>query len=172
MVADTRPLRPCGDAALMRTETPPLVRLTDYRPYPFRVAQVRLVFRLDPAATSVVSTLNIHRIGEHDEPLRLDGEKLTLLRIAVDGRPLAGGDFVVDAEGITIPKPGDSFELEIETEISPETNTELSGLYISGGRFCTQCEAEGFRRITYYPDRPDVLAPFRVRVEADKARCP
>jgi aminopeptidase N len=156
----------------MRTETPPLVRLTDYRPYPFRVAQVRLVFRLDPAATSVVSTLSIQRVGQHDEPLRLDGEKLTLLRIAIDGRPLAGGDFVVDAEGITIPKPGDAFDLEIETEISPETNTELSGLYISGGRFCTQCEAEGFRRITYYPDRPDVLAPFRVRVEADKARCP
>ncbi|HEV7694240.1 MAG TPA: aminopeptidase N, partial [Hyphomonadaceae bacterium] len=112
------------------------------------------------------------RTGEADAPLRLDGEKLLLKSIRIDDRTLGDQDFAVDAEGLVIFKPGDAFTLEIETEISPETNTELSGLYISGGRFCTQCEAEGFRRITYYPDRPDVLAKFHVRMEAEKARCP
>jgi len=156
----------------MRTETPPPVRLVDYQPFPFRIDQVRLVFRLDSGATHVISELYIRRIGDADTPLRLDGEKLLLKRIRIDGRTLADSDFTVDAEGLVIYRPGDVFTLEIETEISPETNTELSGLYISGNRFCTQCEAEGFRRITYYPDRPDVLAPFFVRIEADRARCP
>ncbi len=156
----------------MRTETPPQVRLSDYQPYPFAILQVRLSFRLEPADTIVVSELDIRRTGAADAPLRLDGEKLHLNRIELDGKPLGDADFAIDAEGLTVFKPGDSFTLRVETQISPETNTELSGLYISGGRFCTQCEAEGFRRITYYPDRPDVLAPFFVRVEADRARCP
>ncbi len=156
----------------MRTETPPPVKLTDYHPFPFRIEQVRLTFRLDPGATAVKSELSIRRIGEADTPLRLDGEKLTLKCIRINGQPLADGDFAVEPDGLTIFRPGDVFTLEIETEISPETNTELSGLYISGNRFCTQCEAEGFRRITYYPDRPDVLAPFFVRVEAERSRCP
>ncbi|HVY89212.1 MAG TPA: aminopeptidase N [Hyphomonadaceae bacterium] len=156
----------------MRTETPPPVRLSEYRPFPFRIDQVRLLFRLDPSATTVKSELFVRRTGEPDTPLRLDGEKLTLKGIRINGQTLPDQDFVVEPEGLTILKPGDVFTLEIETEISPESNTELSGLYISGNRFCTQCEAEGFRRITYYPDRPDVLAPFFVRIEADKARCP
>jgi aminopeptidase N len=157
---------------IMRTETPPPVKLADYRPFPFKIEQVRLLFRLDPAATLVVSELQVRRTGELDGPLRLDGEKLLLKSVRIDGRTLADQDFAVDAEGLVIFRPGNDFKLEIETEISPEANTELSGLYISGNRFCTQCEAEGFRRITYYPDRPDVLAPFFVRIEADKALCP
>jgi aminopeptidase N len=156
----------------MRTETPPPVRLSDYRPYPFRIDQVRMVFKLEPTATQVHTEIQMRRTGEADAPLRLDGEKLLLKSIRIDERTLGDQDFAVDAEGLVIFKPGDVFKLEIETEISPETNTELSGLYISGGRFCTQCEAEGFRRITYYPDRPDVLAKFQVRIEAEKARCP
>jgi aminopeptidase N len=156
----------------MRTETPPPVRLSDYQPFPFRIDQVRLLFQLEPGATHVRAELFVRRTGEPDTPLRLDGEKLTLKGIRINGQPLGDQDFVVEPEGLTIFKPGDVFTLEIETEISPESNTELSGLYISGNRFCTQCEAEGFRRITYYPDRPDVLAPFFVRIEADKARCP
>ncbi|MDZ4760439.1 MAG: aminopeptidase N, partial [Alphaproteobacteria bacterium] len=156
----------------MRTENPPQVRLVDYRPYPFSVLQARLAVRLEPGAATVVSTLSMRRTGENQEALRLDGEKLILRRIELNGRPLTGKDYVVDAEGLTINDPGDAFDLEIETEISPESNTELSGLYMSGGRFCTQCEAEGFRRITYYPDRPDVLAPFSVRIEAEKTRYP
>src|SRR6185295_18862765 len=156
----------------MRTETPPPVRLADYRPYPFRIEQVRLLFRLEPGATHVFSELTIRRTGDPDTPLRLDGEKLVLKSIRLNGQVLADDEFSVDADGLVVLRPGDAFTLEIETEISPETNTELSGLYISGNRFCTQCEAEGFRRITYYPDRPDVLAPFQVRIEADKTRCP
>ncbi len=156
----------------MRTETPPPVRLADYRPFPFRIEDVRLLFRLEPMATHVLSELNIRRTGDADAPLRLDGEKLLLKSIKIDGQPLPDQDFAVDAEGLVIFKPGDAFRLEIETEISPETNTELSGLYISGGRFCTQCEAEGFRRITYYPDRPDVLSKYFVRIEAEKIRSP
>jgi aminopeptidase N len=156
----------------MRTETPPPVRLADYKPFPFRIEQVRLLFQLEPGATHVTSELVMRRTGDPDAPLRLDGEKLTLKCIRINGAPLEDADFVIEPEGLIIQKPGDDFTLEIETEISPETNTELSGLYISGNRFCTQCEAEGFRRITYYPDRPDVLAPFFVRIEADRARCP
>ncbi len=156
----------------MRTETPPPVRLLDYRPFPFRIEQVRLLFRLDASDTHVVSQLSMRRTGDADASLRLDGEKLTLKSISIDGQALTDQDYAIEPEGLVIFKPGDVFTLEIETGISPEANTELSGLYISSNRFCTQCEAEGFRRITYYPDRPDVLAPFFVRIEADKTKCP
>ncbi len=156
----------------MRTETPPPVRLADYKPFPFRIEQVRLLFKLDPNETHVVSELRVRRTGEADAPLRLDGEKLTLRSVRLNGERMADQDFIIEPEALVIPQPGDVFTLEIETEISPESNTELSGLYISGNRFCTQCEAEGFRRIAYYPDRPDVLAPYFVRIEADRARCP
>ncbi|MBI1361983.1 MAG: aminopeptidase N [Alphaproteobacteria bacterium] len=156
----------------MRTETPPKVHLKDYQPFPFRVERVRLLFNLYPSATTVVSRLTMTRTSDSSDPLRLDGEKITLKRIELNGRPLSGDEFVVDGDGLTIPNPGDAFDLEIETEICPKDNTELSGLYISTDRFCTQCEAEGFRRITYYPDRPDVLAPFFVRIEADKEKYP
>jgi aminopeptidase N len=156
----------------MRTETPPPVRLVDYKPFPFRIEQVRLLFRLEPGDTRVLSQLSIRRTGDADAPLRLDGEKLTLEAIRIDGNALSDQDYAVEPEGLVIFKPGDVFTLEIETGISPETNTELSGLYISSNRFCTQCEAEGFRRITYYPDRPDVLAPYFVRIEAEKAKYP
>jgi aminopeptidase N len=152
----------------MRTETPPQVRLADYQPFPFRIEQVRLTFRLEPSATVVISELTIRRTGESQEPLRLDGEKLILNRVEINGQALAEDAYVVDTDGLVIANPGDAFTLLVETEIAPDANTELSGLYMSGGRFCTQCEAEGFRRITYYPDRPDVLAPYFVRVEADK----
>src|SRR5690606_15466073 len=143
----------------MRTETPPPVRLADYKPYPFRIEQTRLLFRLDPGETHVTAELMMRRTGEPDAPLRLDGEKLILKSIRINGQTLADQDFVVEPEALVIFSPGDVFTLEIETEIAPESNTELSGLYISGNRFCTQCEAEGFRRITHYPDRPAVLAP-------------
>ncbi|MEZ6028133.1 MAG: aminopeptidase N [Hyphomonadaceae bacterium] len=156
----------------MRTENPPPVRLADYRPYPFRIEQVRMRFQLHPTDTRVVTELSVRRTGEADAPLVLDGEKLALKSIRLNGNALSADEYRIDSETLTLDWPGDTFTLEIETSISPETNTELSGLYISGGRFCTQCEAEGFRRITYYPDRPDVLAPFHVRIEADKVRFP
>jgi aminopeptidase N len=107
----------------MRTETPPPVRLTDYRPYPFRIDQVRMVFKLEPTATHVHAEMQMRRTGEADAPLRLDGEKLLLKSIRIDDRTLGDQDFAVDAEGLVIFKPGDVFKHEIETEISPETNT-------------------------------------------------
>jgi aminopeptidase N len=156
----------------MRTENPPPVRLSDYRAYPFRIDQVRMRFQLHPTDTRVLTELSIRRTGDADAPLVLDGEKLTLKSIRLNGNALSTDEYKLDAEALTLEWPGDTFTLEIETSISPETNTELSGLYMSSGRFCTQCEAEGFRRITFYPDRPDVLAPFHVRVEAEKASYP
>lgn len=156
----------------MRTETPPPVKLDDYRPFPFRIEHVRMRFTLSPHDTRVLTELAMRRTVDQDAPLRLDGEKLTLRSIRLNGVALGEKDYAVESEGLVVFNPGDVFTLEIETDISPETNTELSGLYMSSGRFCTQCEAEGFRRITYYPDRPDVLAPFFVRVEADKAKYP
>ena len=156
----------------MRTENPPPVRLSDYRAYPFRIDQVRMRFQLHPTDTRVLTELSVRRTGDADAPLVLDGEKLTLKSIRLNGNALSTDEYRLDAEALTLDWPGDTFTLEIETSISPETNTELSGLYMSSGRFCTQCEAEGFRRITFYPDRPDVLAPFHVRVEADKASYP
>ncbi|MBD3764344.1 MAG: aminopeptidase N [Rhodobacterales bacterium] len=152
------------------TDIRPATRLADYRPYPFRVTGVDLTFRLDPAATRVRARIGFAAnpaagAGPHD--LRLDGEGLRLVALALDGRPL---DLVPDATGLTLPAallPAGDFTLDTEVEIAPAANTALEGLYISNGMYCTQCEAEGFRRITFYPDRPDVMAPFRVRIEAD-----
>ncbi|NBE05998.1 aminopeptidase N [Paragemmobacter ruber] len=151
------------------TEQPRAVHLADYQPFTHRVEQVALTFRLHPQATRVAAVLRIApnpaRPGRHD--LRLDGENLKLLSLAVEGQALA---VVPDATGLTIPAgalPEGAFTLTTEVEIAPEGNTALEGLYMSRGMYCTQCEAEGFRKITFYPDRPDVMAPFRVRIEAD-----
>ncbi len=156
----------------MRTETPPPVKLSDYRAFPFVIHNVKLDFDLHPTATRVKSVLTGERVsGEHTQ-MRLNGEDLKLISIKLNGNPLAAEDYQLTPELLTLSMPEGAFKLEIETEISPETNTQLSGLYMSGGRFCTQCEAEGFRRITFYPDRPDVLSTFDVRMEADKATFP
>ena len=146
-----------------------VVRLADYAPPAFLVERVRLEFRLAPERARVVSRIrflpNPARPGRHD--LRLDGEGMRLIRAAIDGRAVRPE---VGPAGLIVPAgalPGGGFEWEAEVEIDPAGNTALEGLYISNGLYCTQCEAEGFRRITYYPDRPDVMAPFRVRIEAD-----
>jgi aminopeptidase N len=156
----------------VKDHNPAAVRLADYAPYPFVVERAELTFRLDRAATRVAARLrfapNPARPGRH--PLALDGERLTLRAARIDGRPLGPGDMVLTEAGLTVPAdrlPGGPFLWEAEVEIAPEANTALEGLYMSRGMYCTQCEAEGFRRITYYPDRPDVMAPFRVRIEAD-----
>ena len=152
----------------MRTETPTKVRLSDYRAYPFAIDRVRLEFDLKPNATRVKSCLQGRRVNDEQAPMRLDGEALKLISISLNGNVLKSSDYEVSADSLVLPIPqSGEFTLEIETEISPESNTQLSGLYMSGGRFCTQCEAEGFRRITYYPDRPDVMAAFDVRMTAD-----
>jgi aminopeptidase N len=156
----------------MRTETPQPVRLADYRPPAFVVDEVALDFRLEPTATRVRSRLTIRRNGAADEPLFLNGERLKSISVALDGRPLAEGDYAVSPEGLTIETVPDAFTLDTEVEIDPENNKALEGLYMSGGRFCTQCEAEGFRKITWFPDRPDVLARYTVRLEAERAAYP
>ncbi|MDP3748510.1 MAG: aminopeptidase N [Phenylobacterium sp.] len=153
----------------MRTETPQPIRLSEYRPPAFLIDEVRLDFDLAPNATRVKARLSIRRNGEHTDPLVLNGERLKPVSVAIDGKALGDGERTIDAEFLTVPNVPDAFVLETEVEIDPEANKALDGLYMSGGRFCTQCEAEGFRKITWYPDRPDVLSRFTVRIEADKA---
>jgi len=150
------------------------VLLSAYQPPAFLVSSVDLAFDLDPEATTVLSRLGLHRnpkSGAH-EPLRLDGEALTLVRIARDGVTLPPDAYQVDNGVLTIPEMPDSCMLELETKIAPARNTELSGLYVSGGSYFTQCEAEGFRRITYFPDRPDVMSRYTVSIISDKSRVP
>ncbi|WP_332767342.1 aminopeptidase N [Phenylobacterium sp.] len=153
----------------MRTETPQPIRLSEYRPPAFLIDEVRLDFDLAPNATRVKARLSIRRNGEHADPLVLNGERLKPVSVAVDGKALDDSERTIDAEFLTVPNVPDAFVLETEVEIDPEANKALDGLYMSGGRFCTQCEAEGFRKITWYPDRPDVLSRFTVRIEADDA---
>jgi len=152
----------------MRTDTPQPIRLADYAPPAFLIEEVQLHFDLAPNTTRVKARLNVKRNGEHAQPLVLNGERLKPISVAIDGRVLDASERTIDAEHLTVPGVPDAFVLETEVEIDPENNKALEGLYMSGGRFCTQCEAEGFRKITWYPDRPDVLSRFTVRIEADK----
>jgi aminopeptidase N len=152
----------------MRTETPQPIRLSDYRPPAFLVDELHLTFVLEPNTTRVKAKLAVRRNGDHAEPLVFNGERLKAVSVAIDGRALGEGELTIDAEFLTIPDCPDAFSLETEVEIDPENNKALEGLYMSGGRFCTQCEAEGFRKITWWPDRPDVLSRYTVRIEADK----
>ncbi|MFT3989762.1 aminopeptidase N [Aestuariivirga sp.] len=160
----------------MRPETPPTIRLKDYAPVPYLIETVRLSFQLDPGATEVRSTLTLTpnpASDANDAPLVLDGEKITLRSIVLDGKALEDSAFTCSDAGLTIHDvPQRPFTLDIVTLCNPEANTELSGLYMSNGMYCTQCEAEGFRRITYFYDRPDVMARFHVRMEAPKASMP
>ena len=152
----------------MKTKAPAPVFLADYQPFTHLIEAVDLVFRLSPLATQVAASIrfapNPARPGRHD--LRLDGEGLRLLSVSLDGRALG---VVPDATGLTIAAvdlPDGPFVLTTAVEIAPEANTALEGLYMSRGLYTTQCEAEGFRKITFYPDRPDVMARFHVRIES------
>ncbi|MEM9601514.1 MAG: aminopeptidase N [Pseudomonadota bacterium] len=159
-----------GSAAAHRT-----VHRLDYQPPPFWLDAVWLQFDLDDASTRLRSRLTVRRNPDVANPeglWTLDGEALTLLGVRIDGQPLARAAYEVDEHGLTLRGLPEHFELEVDTRIAPADNTALSGLYVSNGVYCTQCEAEGFRRITYFPDRPDVLAPYRVVLRADRARCP
>ncbi len=159
----------------MRTETGNPVRLEDYAPTPYAVDGVDLVFRLEPSATEVVSTVRFSRREgtAPGTPLVLDGDALVLVSATVDGAPLATDAFAASGERFTLfAPPAGPFALTLVTRIDPTGNTQLMGLYRSGGNYCTQCEAEGFRRITYSYDRPDVLAVYTVRIEADASEAP
>jgi aminopeptidase N len=150
------------------------VRLADYRPPDYQIDEIALVFSLSPQATLVAARSHVRRMRDGVVPLVLDGERLELQSIAIDGQPLTTDQYALAPGKLTIHAPPTSatFRLDIVTRINPEGNTHLEGLYMSGGRFCSQCEAEGFRAITYALDRPDVLARYAVRIEADKATYP
>ena len=161
---------------MMRTDTPRKIYLKDYRPPDYLIDTVDLDIELGARETVVRSTLAVRRnpvAGKGLPPLVLDGEKLTLRALAVDGVALPKSAYRISASQMKIAAPpGKRFTVEIVTTCDPKANTELSGLYLSRNIFCTQCEAEGFRRITYYPDRPDVLAIFTVRIAGDLEHTP
>ena len=154
----------------MTTERPKTIRLADYRASDYRIDTVCLEFDLGEQTTRVRSRMDIRGVG--GAPLALDGEDLKLISVALDGRPLREADYTLDEAGLTLPSPPAAFTLDIETEIRPADNSKLSGLYVSNGIFCTQCEAEGFRRITFFLDRPDVMAVYTTIIRGDAARLP
>ena len=147
------------------------IYLKDYRPPNYWIKRVKLDFVL-AETTTITASSTVKRNGEHSDDLILNGEKLNLKSVKIDGLAIDEQDYQLDAESLTLANLPEQFELEIITEIEPRLNTELSGLYQSSGNFCTQCEAEGFRRITYFLDRPDVLAEYEVTITADKSTCP
>lgn len=159
----------------MLRDTPSVTYLKDYTPPDFVIESVDLTFELDENSTLVKSSLLLKRNASDSPqtvPLVLNGEGLELVSVALDGSLLEADRYFLDDSSLTIKEVPDRFTLEIETRINPAANTALEGLYLSAGMFCTQCEAEGFRRITYYLDRSDVMARFSSRIIADKERFP
>ena len=159
----------------MRTSVGQPVRLVDYRVPDYLIDSVELDISLDRHATRVVSTLAMrpNPAGARDVALTLDGDELVFVSAELDGAPIAPSDFQASASQFVLPRPPRGpFTLKIETQLDPAANTKLMGLYRSGSAYCTQCEAEGFRRIAYFLDRPDVLSTYRVRLEADNAEAP
>ena len=152
--------------------SPAVIRRSDYCVPDWLVPDVTLDFDLDPALTTVRAKLAVTRNGGHDRPLRLDGDGLVPLEVKVDGRSLTQAEWHLEAGALILPLPDDAHEVETLVELAPERNSKLMGLYASGGLLCTQCEAEGFRRITFFPDRPDILSRYSVRMAADKACFP
>ena len=159
----------------MRTSDGQPVRLSDYRVPDYLIDHVELHVSLDIHATRVVSTLSIrpNPAGREGAPLALDGDELVFVSARLDSEPIDAASFEASPSGFLLRRPPRrAFTLTIETRLDPAANTKLMGLYRSGSAYCTQCEAEGFRRITYFLDRPDVLSTYRVRVEADRAEAP
>ncbi|CAN7528734.1 aminopeptidase N [Ensifer sp. ENS07] len=160
----------------MRTNTGQIIHLEDYRPTDFVLERVDLTFELDPKETKVEARLIFHRREGVDSaaPLVLDGDELTMTGLLLDQEELAATLYDVADDTLTIRGLPETapFEITITTLLSPETNTQLMGLYRTNGVYSTQCEAEGFRRITYFPDRPDVLAVYTVNIIADKESSP
>ena len=160
---------------MMRTEQATPVRLQDYRPPDWLVETVDLDVLLDPHATRVRATLLLKPNPKAGAaaPLVLDGDGLDLKSLKLDGALLSAEQYLADPDRLTIAQPPQRpFRLEVETVLDPSANTRLMGLYRSGATYCTQCEAEGFRRITYFPDRPDVMAVYTTRIEAETADAP
>ena len=151
---------------------PELIRREDYTPFPWRVPEVSLDFRLGIDNTRVRSTLLVERNPEAEASptLRLNGDGLTPVEVTVDGE--AVNSWAMDGDDLCVTLPGVRHEVSVVTEIDPAANSQLMGLYASNGMLCTQCEAEGFRRITFFPDRPDVLSTYKVRMEGPRDAFP
>ena len=158
----------------MKEAAPQAIHRRDYAPPAYRTENTALAFDLEDGETTVRSRLRIRRAPHAgaQAPLVLDGQDLELLSVHLDGRLLSGNEYQVDEESLRVFNLPDAFELEVATRIHPEANTALEGLYKSHDLYCTQCEAEGFRRITYYQDRPDVLSKFTTSITADAQRFP
>ncbi|NHZ32210.1 aminopeptidase N [Massilia rubra] len=157
----------------MRTDTPQTIYRKDYTPPGFMVETVELGFDLDPQRTIVASRLTMTRNPESKvREIELHGENIILVALRMNGKTLSKRDYRLDDKMLVIPNAPDAVTLEIETLTTPVKNTTLNGLYVSNGNFFTQCEAEGFRNITYFPDRPDVMAKYTVMLRADKATYP
>jgi aminopeptidase N len=156
--------------------TPKAIRLQDYRPLAHRIDRVDLHVDLGEDVTTVRAVLAIRRNPDRPdaatEPLTLDGQRLALVSVALDGRALTAADYTVTPDHLILTDTPDSFTLETVVQIKPQENTALEGLYKSSGNFCTQCEAEGFRKITYFLDRPDAMAVYSVTITGEKARYP
>src|SRR5262245_4179834 len=158
----------------MRTDTAQPIRLQDYRPPGWLVDKVALDVSLHPTDSRVRATLSLRpNPTSAAAPLVLDGDGLRLVSLKLAGTALPASGCVATLDGLDVLQPPNRpFSLEIETTVDPSPYTQLSGLYRSSGTYCTQCEAEGFRRITYFPDRPDVMAVYTTRIEAGKAEAP
>ncbi|MDX2142931.1 MAG: aminopeptidase N [Rhodospirillaceae bacterium] len=167
---------PDNSLAAANTAAPATIRLADYTPPPYLATHIDLAFDLHPTATRVTAVTRYE--AHHDraagvKALVLDGEKMNLLFVQMDDKDLIEGkDYTLTERGLTIAVPPATFTLKVVTEVNPTANTALEGLYVSRGKFTTQCEAEGFRRITYFQDRPDVMTRFRVTLTAPKSTCP
>ena len=158
----------------MRTDSSSPIRLADYTVPSHLIENVHLDVTLDDVRTRVVASLSIKpNPAAAKGPLILDGDELELESISLDGKPLAPSHYTLTASTLTLTNPpAGLFTLSIVTRLNPAGNTKLMGLYRSSGIYCTQCEAEGFRRITYFPDRPDVMAVFTTRITALHRRAP
>lgn len=155
----------------MTSSKPKTTYLKDYAVPDFLVEKVSMHFDLNETATKVTTLMNLKRNPKAKNPkatLRLNGEELELQRVLLNSKPLAATEYEVDAQSLSIAQVPDQFSLETEVKINPQANTKLSGLYKTSGNYCTQCESEGFRRITYFLDRPDILTKFTTTISADK----
>ncbi len=160
-----------ADAAV-QPKSPPVIRREDYRPFAWLVPETKLSFDLGLERTKVTATLSVTRnpAAEASPTILLNGEGLVPLAVMVDGEPTPS--WTVQEGNLIVSLPGGNHEITVVTEIDPSANTQLMGLFASGGMLCSQCEAEGFRRITFFPDRPDVLSTYSVRIEGPKSRFP
>jgi len=157
----------------MRTDIAPTIHRRDYQPFPWRIPHTHLLVELDARTTRVHSTLQVEAVdGQSETPLVLNGEQLALQTVTFNGRTLTPDEYQLAEHTLTLHLPAAGGRLEITGTCSPQANSMLMGLYVSGNSLFTQCEAEGFRRITWFADRPDVMSCYRVTLQADKARYP